>query len=494
MICVSIGRGRHRMMIAEHKHLAESGAALVELRVDYIRRAVSLQRLLENRACPVVIACRRSTDGGKWRGTEKDRVMLLRSAIAEGADYVDIEEDVASQIPRYGKTKRIISFHDFHETPQNLEAIRDRMLKLDPDIIKIATMANHATDNTRVLRLCQDAKVPTTAFCMGEIGMPSRILCRKFGAPFSYASFHSERLLAPGQLSFQEMLEKYRFEEINQDTQVYGVIADPVTHSMSPLVHNANLRHEGMNAIYLPFRVAREDLYDFIEQCPTLSVKGLSVTIPHKEAVLRSINALDEDVAGIRACNTLVFKDDQVYGYNTDCRAAMSSLAQAAGKELKGKSFTGSTALILGCGGVAKAMAFGLVNRGAKVLVTGRNTRRTEEFAAAMKCISVDWMARHNVVADFVINCTPVGMHPEVNESPFERDALNTDMIVFDTVYNPEQTLLIKFAREVNCRVVTGIDMFVRQAAMQFQLFTGRKANVDLMRTEVKRAISAAKY
>jgi 3-dehydroquinate dehydratase / shikimate dehydrogenase len=480
------------MMVAEHKHLAENGAQLVELRVDYIRRAVGLKRLLAERPCPAVIACRRPKDGGKWRMTEADRVILLRTAIAEGADYVDIEEDIAGQIPRFGKTKRIISYHNFHETPNDIEQIRDRMLRLDPDIIKIATTANRPHDNTRVLRLIKGAKVPTVAFCMGEMGVPSRILCKRFGSPFTYASFHSERILAPGQLSYTEMLERYHFDSINSETVVLGVIADPVAQSLSPLIHNANIRKLGVNMVYLPFRVPRDELESFINDCPELSITGLSVTIPHKESVLRSINALDEDVAGIRAANTLVFKGSSIYGFNTDCRAAMISLSRADEREgievSKEKPFAGRRALVLGSGGAAKAMTFGLIRGGATVMICSRNTRKAEQMAMHFGCSTADWMARNSIETDYIINCTPMGMFPDMDESPIERDSLKSDMIVFDTVYNPEQTLLVKYAREA------GVDMFVRQAAMQFKLFTGQDADVGLMRAEIKRAISAARY
>lgn len=181
MICVSIGRGRHRMMIAEHRHLVEQGAELVELRLDYILQSVNLKRLLGDRPSPVVITCRREQDGGQWKESERDRLMLLRTAIIEGADYVDLEEDTAAQVPRYGKTKRIISYHNFRETPQNLEEIHERLSKLDADIVKMATMANEPRDNFRMLQLMQKAKIPTVAICMGDIGTPSRLLAGKYG-------------------------------------------------------------------------------------------------------------------------------------------------------------------------------------------------------------------------------------------------------------------------------------------------------------------------
>ena len=204
MICVSIGRGRHRHMIAEHRHLAEQGAKLVELRLDYINGPVNIRRLIADRPCAVVIACRRPADGGKWQGSEEQRQLLLRTAIAEGVDY-SIWKTTLPLGPRFGKTKRIVSFHDFRKTPDNLDEIHRRLSQCDADIVKIATMANHPSDNVRILDMVRKAKIPTIGMGMGDIGVPTRILAGKFGPPHTYATFHSERAMAPGQLSFEQM-------------------------------------------------------------------------------------------------------------------------------------------------------------------------------------------------------------------------------------------------------------------------------------------------
>ena len=495
MICVSIGRGRHKMMMAEHKHLAEQDAQLVELRLDYIRRPVNLKRLLADRPCPVVATCRRPADGGKWMRSESDRVMLLRTAIADGADYVDLEADIASQIPRYKNTQRIISYHNFDETPSNLEEIHHEMTQLDPDIIKIATMANNPMDNVTALRLCRDSQIPTVAFCMGEMGITSRLLCGKFGAPFTYATFSSDRKLAPGMLSFEEMRDYYKYDSISRDTKILGVIADPVAHSFSPIVHNSCIRKNGLDFLYLPFRVPREYLEQFISVCPELDICGLSVTIPHKENVIKLINALDDNVAGIRAANTLVFKKPNIYGYNTDCSAAIDSIAKTLSERKKGvDKLEGARALVLGAGGVARAIAFGLKRAKADVTISARDYRKADSLATALDCEPIDWPSRVNFECDVLINCTPVGMYPDMDVSPFDAECFDKKCVVFDTVYNPEQTLFIKQARAAGCTTITGVDMFVRQAAKQFKYFTGTKPDVSLIRYEVKRAISAAKY
>jgi 3-dehydroquinate dehydratase/shikimate dehydrogenase len=436
MICVSIARGRHRHVIAEHKHLVSQGAKLVELRLDYINGEVNLKRLLAERPSPVVITCRRERDGGKWAGTEEQRLMLLRSAIAEGVDYVDLEEDIAAAIPRYGKTKRIVSMHDFRRTPDNLEEIHARLAALDADVVKMATMANHPHDNLRILELIRASSIPTVGLCMGDIGTPSRILSGKFGAPFTFATFHHERTLAPGQLSFQQMTEIYQFERIGRNTAVFGVIGDPIGHSLSPMIHNAAFQEAGVDAVYVPFRVPREHLNQFLEDAPALGIKGLSVTIPHKEAILPHLEKSDSATQGIGACNTMVWEDRGIQGYNTDERSAIESLERALLDDPShGESLQGMSALVLGAGGAARAIAYGLKRRGVNVNISSRTLARSEQLAERLNCRAVDWNVRHGVAADIVVNCTPVGMHPNVDATPYDKHYLRPSMIVFDTVY-----------------------------------------------------------
>lgn len=495
MICVTLGRGRHRQMIAEMNHLAEQGAKLVELRLDFIRGPVQPKRLLAGRPCAAIATVRRSQDGGRFSGSEDARRTLLRTAIAEGVEYVDLEEDVAQHIPRYGKTKRIVSFHDFHKTPDNLPEIHARLAALDADIVKIATLANRPHDNLRMLRLVKQSRTPTIGLCMGEIGTPSRLLTGRFGSPFTYASFSKDREVAPGQLSFETMTETFHYDDIRADTEVFGVIGDPIAQSYSPLIHNAAFRHLGMNRTYLPFRIPREHLDSFLDDAPELGLQGLSVTIPHKETIAARLTELDGAVKNLRACNTVIFRDGQTLGYNTDYRAAMDSLAEAldpqggARPDLKNK-----TALVLGAGGAAKAVAYGLVRRGADVAIASRTRDQADKLAASLGCRAIDWSTRHNGWVDILVNCTPVGMHPEVDETPFDKHYLKPSMLVFDTVYNPENTLLVKEARQRSAAVITGVDMFVRQAALQFKLFTGQDAPEDVMRATLKRATSAVKY
>jgi 3-dehydroquinate dehydratase/shikimate dehydrogenase len=481
-------------MISEYAALAGQGIELVELRVDCIRRDVNLARLLRDRPCDAVVTCRREDDGGRWKGTEEDRLTILRTAIAEQVAYVDLESDIAAQIPRFGKTKRVISLHDFAKTPDDLDAVYDELKALDPDIIKIATMANNPHDNVRMLQLVRKADVPTVGLCMGEIGIPTRLLGVRYGAPFTFATFHQERALAPGQLSFRRMHDEFNFDRINEDTELYGVIGDPIGHSLSPLVFNAAFRELDLNKAYLPFRVPSENLEQFIEDAPTLGIRGLSVTIPHKEAVLNHCDRIDGAVRGIGAANTLVFQEDGICAFNTDYRAAMRCLDERLDTAARRTPLAGHTALILGAGGAARAIAFGLVRRGADVAIAGRTLIRAERMARNVGCRAVPWENRYATKADVIINATPVGMHPNVNETPFDMHYFRPNAIVFDTVYNPEHTLFLKEAAHRNCRVISGVEMFIGQAALQFTHFTGLHAPVGRLEETFRRAIGAVRY
>lgn len=498
MLCVTIGRSRHKAMIAEYNHLAENGAELVEMRLDYIGRHIDLTRLLANRKCPIVITCRRREDGGRWEKTEAERLMILRSAIASGVDFVDLEEDIARSIPRYGQTKRIVSMHNFERTPEDLDEIHARLAALDADVIKIATMANSFTDCIRMLRLVASAKVPTIGLCMGDMGAITRILALKYGAPFTYTTLTSERRIAPGQITFNTMRDVYRPSEITDETQLFGVVADPVAHSLSPQIHNAAFHHDQLDCRYLPFRIPPDELPLFTQWCKDFGIGGLSVTIPHKEAMLELVDEAESASTGIGAINTVSFKNSIATGYNTDYRAAMDCLTEALktqntlqNKECREEDlFRGRGVLLLGAGGVAHAIGYGLRQRGAIVAIASRTQERAEKLASAIGGRALPWSARHDIRVGMLVNCTPIGMHPDLDSTPYDASKFDADTIVFDTVYNPEQTVLVKDAKKAGCFVVNGLDMFVRQAAYQYKLFTGLEPPVKLMRETIKRITS----
>ncbi|MCE9532117.1 MAG: shikimate dehydrogenase [Planctomycetes bacterium] len=491
-VCVIIGRTRHKMMITELEESVKRGAAFIELRLDFLAKAVDFRRLLPLKKCPWVATLRRPADGGRWPGTEPERKTIMRQAIVSGFDWIDLETDIAHEIPRFRDVKRIISYHNLGETPDDLEEIHARMCKQDADIVKIAVTAQSPMDNIRVLKIIQNSKVPTVGHCMGEMGFPSRILSLKYGAPFTYAAFNKERGIAPGLPSMDDLRRIYNINAINADTQVFGVIGDPVAHSFSPNLHNQMFQKLGINAVYLPFRVPRGELQATIKGFEMVPVTGYSVTIPHKEGAAALARERDNRVMETGAANTLVRRPDGFHAWNTDFQAAIDSIKTNSprGEDNQPKPLNECHAMVLGAGGAARAVVHGLKLTGIHVHIASRTLERAQALAKEVDGKAVDWEGRHNTACDVIVNCTPIGMHPNVDSSPVHKSFLKPGTLVFDTVYNPESTLLVKDARERGCIVVTGLEMFVRQASLQFQLFTGQTGSLDVMRAIMRRALS----
>ena len=469
--------------------LAARKADLVELRLDYLNRDPDFKVLLADRTCPVIVTCRRACDGGRYNGSEDKRLALLRQAILEGVDYVDLEVDVAGKVPRYGTTKRVVSYHNTQETPRDLDDILIQIKAADPDVVKIATQARCAADSVDVMSLIGRSGLPTVALCMGDLGVPTRILAPKFGAAWTYACLDSERAVAPGQVSVGDLLDVYRYRSINKETEVYGLIGDPIAHSMSPLIHNAAFAELGLNKVYVPFRTP--DVDGFLQTMDAWDVKGYSVTIPHKQAIMRGLQQAEKVVSKLRACNTVLKRDGKFTGFNTDWRAGIDSLEQAMVSGESGESpLKGKMVLLIGAGGVGRALGHALVSRGALLTIANRTATRARDLARLLNCRYAPLEGINQVLTDVLINATSVGMYPDMDKMIVHPSFLKANLLVFDTVYNPEITRLIDEAQHRDCRTVTGLEMFVRQGAAQFMLFTGQAAPIDLMRDLVRRRLA----
>ncbi len=490
---MTLGRGRHKALLEEWKDAAEAGAQLVELRLDCLRSEPRLNHLLAQRPTPVLVTIRRPADGGLWKGDEEKRLRLLREAILAEVDYVDLEDDIASKIPRFGKTKRVVSHHDLKAVPADLDGLARKMREANADVVKIAAVAKTLPDAMRLLKLVAETPEPTIGIAMGPLGVFTRILGARFGSPFTYAGFNPERTFAPGMPLFSDLKRDYAYEQIDRESDIYAVLGDPIAQSLSPAVHNAAFRHLGLNKVYVPILVPKGTIGPSLEALNWLGLKGYSVTIPHKETVIPFLTKADGAVERMKACNTILCEDGQRIGHNTDYRAAMNALEEALG----GRSEEGASplldkvVLILGAGGAARTIAAGAARRGADVALCNHRDERASALAVEIGCRSVSWSQRASTLCDILVNCTPVGMHPDVDATPVPPAAFRAGMIVFDTVYHPENTMLLKMARERDCRTITGVDMFVGQAAEQFHYFTGQMAPEDVMRAVVKRKLGA---
>lgn len=464
-------------------------ADLIELRLDYIENP-DLEKLMEKRSKPIIVTNRPKRQGGRFEGPEAQRIALLEKAVDLGVEYVDIEYDSVGDFVEKAGAKIIVSYHNLNETPNNLKEIHKGLADTGASVVKIATLAQDITDNLKVFRLLEEVSYPlTAAFCMGELGQISRILAPRFGSFITFASLDQGKESAPGQLTARELLDVYHLFKINRTTSLYGLVGNPVAHSLGPLLHNTVFRKQGINAVYLPFKV--EDLDSFVKGFKTLDVQGYSITIPHKEGIIKLLDGLDPLARQIGAVNTVVNRGGRLTGYNTDSTAAVRVLDEGLRK--RGQSIQGKKVTILGAGGAARAVAFGLKEKGAEVTIVNRTEQRARTLARDLGCGHKRFKDLAALETEVLINCTSVGMHPGTEETPVSADVLRPGMWVFDIVYNPPQTRLLREAGQRGCHTLNGLQMFVYQASQQFELWTGRQAPFELMEGILREHLSGSR-
>ena len=461
MICIPIIANN---LADAHHDMAEASkvADIIELRIDYIKD-VDLKRLLEKRTKPVIVTNRPVREGGKFNGSEEERIALLKLAIRLQADYVDIEHDSIQHISRgtvhrapAGKTKLIVSYHNFRETPSDLTDIYKRLSQSGADIVKIVTHANNITDNVKIYRLIQQSQMPIISFCMGELGIISRILYKRFGSYLTFASLRTGNESAPGQISIHELLNTYQVRKQDKHSAIYGLIGNPVSHSISPIIHNTLFKELNLNSIYVPFKV--DNIGDFMKEFRGLDVKGYSVTIPHKESVVNHLDAIDPMAKKIGAVNTIVNRVGNWSVLTPTVRQLLKywkvsikyAVGRTAVRPYKGCAFERKKVTLIGAGGVARAIAFGLKESQAQLTIINRNYERAQSLARDVGCLVRKFDETQSLDTDILINATPVGMFPKINETPINKNKLKPNMIVFDTIYNPIET---KYCKRLNSRL-----------------------------------------
>lgn len=419
-------------------------ADMIELRLDKCGR-LDLSKVIDDKT---IVTCR--------PGRMKKNTDLLKQAAMHGPAYVDLEDDVSISTIRSirERCRVIISHHDHKKTPgpAELRKIVDRIRKKDPDLIKIVTMARSIEDNRKIFDILDGRMI---GFCMGELGLSSRILAPKFDS-HTYCCLDQEA--ASGQLTLEQM-EEYNARKVGPRTEVYGLIGDPVSHSISPAIFNAAFRKKKMDAVYIPFRV--HDLRSFLKAFDLAS--GFSVTVPHKVRAAGEMDFLEKSAYDIGAVNTILSGENKV-GFNTDAQASVKPLGSLKGKRV----------MILGAGGAAKAVAYGAQEQGAQMVILNRTMERAKNLAGQVDASyeSIDNLDKIIEAArpDVLINTTTVGM--KENRSLVPKRLLK-DMTVMDIVYTPPKTKLLKDAEKNGCRTITGLEMFAHQARAQFRLFTG---------------------
>jgi 3-dehydroquinate dehydratase/shikimate dehydrogenase len=480
-ICVSLIEEQTTRVIDRMVDL-DGAADLFEIRGDYLED-LDLLTLLRAKTKPIVFTCRSVSEGGRFPDDDPRRRLILMEAVKRGFDYVDVEynsqyHDVMVEKAGEGL---IVSHHDLAGTPDDLAGLYERMCVVGADIVKIVTTPQTFADVARLLtfadRVATMTGPPVIALAMGPLGPLTRILAGRYGAPFTFASAAAGAEAAPGQIPAHVLSELYRVREITPATRVYGILGQGVGRSLSPIIHNSAFRARDIDAVYVPLEA--ESLEAFVGALPALKLSGFSVTRPYKVEILPHLKDVEELAAVCSSVNTVVVReDDTLAGSSTDGVGILTPLAKRI--EIRGKNV-----IVIGAGGAARAAAFALQRGGAFVTVLARDPEKAAAIAHAIGCGFDALGAIDGQAWDILINATPVGGVNMVHDTPVPPALHRRGSVVFDMVYVPQETRLLREARAAGCQTIGGLEMLLAQAEGQFQAWTGRPAPSDVMREAV---------
>jgi 3-dehydroquinate dehydratase/shikimate dehydrogenase len=488
----------------------------VELRLDWLPRPERalpiISKLLEEcrsggHARPVILqaTCRRVENGGRFRGTVAAQLEILRKAAEHGCRLVDLEiesaETAGAEAVRALREKAslILSWHDFHRTPP-LDPIARRLRRFPADYYKVVPTATRQSDNCRALKFLERmvsegrGRECWVVMAMEQSGVPSRVLALARGSSFVYASLPQAKkkaaaqAAAPGQVDIETLRRAFRAERLGPKTAIYGLLGWPIGHSVGAAIHNACFGAKKMDAVYLPLLAS--DLNDFRDAARLYPLAGFSVTIPHKQGILRFIDRIDPVVKMAGAANTVRIRRGRWEAINSDVEGIAGPLRKTfrlqAGKGL-GKNFR---AVVVGTGGAARAALAALKQlKCRQIFVAGRNPKKAKRLCHEFGATALALAALGGERFDLMIHATPVGMWPRTEECPLTAKQINAEC-VFDLVYNPRDTRLLQLARSRGCRTISGLEMFLAQAARQFEFWTGEKAPRALMRRTAERELA----
>ncbi|HVN20805.1 MAG TPA: shikimate dehydrogenase [Dongiaceae bacterium] len=482
-LCVAV-QGSDPNELVERAEVLVRDNPLLEFRLDYLSRPAlaipRIKRFFESNHSAIAIAtCRRAASGGKFRGSIASQLDILAKAVGAGCQFVDVELQTATkcrpdQLQKIrARAGLILSFHDFRAT-RKLDETLEKMLAYPADFYKVVSTATALADNVTMIKFLsrEGDRHSMVGMCMGEQGTISRVLGVRAGSVFTFGSAGAGQETAPGQISAQELRSIYRIDQVDVATRVYAVVGDPIAHSLSPAIMNAAFRRENVNAVYLALHAKTlKDLLTCVKEIP---IHGLSVTMPYKEAILQHLDNNDSHSTKIGACNTVVrAQDGKLYGFNTDTAGVVRPL------ERRLNTLEGARILVIGAGGAARAAVFGLKERGSEVYILNRSLAAAKKLAHQARARIVKRPDLKKLVFDVIINATPVGMG-NTRETPLQDKEINA-RYVFDMVYDPAETRLLKLAKERGAQIIPGIEMFVHQAARQFEIWTGKPAPWDEM-------------
>ena len=459
-------------------------ADLVELRLDRFQQVdfLALRQLFSR---PLIYTCRLASEGGQWQEAPEKRIPLFQSAIAAGFDYIDVEFDCADKVLPHlnGVSERrlILSHHTDCADLETLMARLRRMVTLPAAVYKLIYRAQHLNDNLltqKLIHLAREHGVRYIIHAMGPEGQLSRILGALWGNAWTYVAFSPAKETASGQFTLQSARYHYFLPEKSSEARIIGLVGYPIKQSKGYRLHNLLfhqklLTNQRKKFIYLNFPAA--DFAPFWRDWKE-HLYGLSVTIPHKEAVVPHLDDKSSCVRISGVCNTMVRTPHGWKGHNTDLFAIEHLLKPY-------KAVLREGAVIIGTGATARSAIAALKRLEVyPIVITGRNLERGQWLARLFGVNFLTFSEVQGTRASVIIQTTPVGMFPDVEQLPPGIELLRKDRIVLDVIYNPRKTRFLQIAEERGCHIISGVDMFLLQAARQFKLFTGMTVSAQEVR------------
>jgi len=490
-VCVPVCEKDLAALRSSCEHATE-WADLIELRLDCLKDLPEdAARVLNNFSRPVILTFRPTEQGGHRDSTRAERQAFWTSLAPQiESDWWDVEGDLVTALS-LNSSRIIVSHHDFSGVPEDLQQIYERLASTPAAVVKIAVQANDITDCLPVFKLLDRARNEgreLIAIAMGNAGIATRILGPSRGSFLTYGALDDDSATAPGQVNAPKLRSLYHVDEIDHETMICGLVGLPVMHSVSPHVHNAAFASEDINGVYIPFEV--RDAKEFFRRMVhprsrelSWNLRGLSITAPHKQTVMECLDWIDPKAEEIGAVNTVVVDRDRLFGYNTDADGFIAPLLD------RFKSLREARVAIVGAGGAARAGMYALLKQRARVTLFARDVVKAQPLAEFfdVSCESISGASFDGY--DFLINATPLGSGAHIDESPVTAEQLNGVWCVYDLIYNPRETRLMREAVAVGARTLGGLEMLVAQAKLQFELWTGKTPSAGPIERALQNAL-----
>ncbi|KAI3773117.1 hypothetical protein L6452_04316 [Arctium lappa] len=501
LVCATIESETKEEMVKSMEIAKEEGADLVELCMESIPNISDVELVLKQRTLPAIVSFRQNSQKFLCKGDTKHKCLqVLRLAVELDVEFVEIDLELASNMIHEVMQKRenskiIVSSYvkcGIH-SKEKLGNLLICLQSTGADIVKLVTEVAYITDVAPVFHVLTHSQVPVIVRAVGDRGLISQLLGPKYGAFMVSGSLGGKSI--PGLPPLLSIKNIYKLDNVDVDTKVFGVVSNPVGHSKGPLLHNPAFRYCGYNGIYVPLLV--DNIKEFLRVYSCTDFAGFSIGLPHKEAAVACCDEVDPLAKSIGAVNTIVRRpaDGKLVGYNTDCDACITAIEDALrerqvsnGEVPNVSPIAGRLFVLVGAGGAGRALAFGARSKGARVVIFNRNFERGESLARAVsgEALPINHLDAFCPESGMILaNCSAIGMEPDVHLTPVSKENLRSYDLVFDAVYTPRNTRLLQEAVEIGVTVVSGVEMFIRQALGQFKLFTNGLAPEDFMRKVV---------